>query len=1165
VGPLNLKSLSRSLHCRVPSTEKPSVVEFEVVRTVLEELSLHGEQIFEDWRQRITAATIRAERWHIHRTTLMRDYSFYISLMKRRHPTTVHPEVLMETLNRFNFGIQADGLVDQHDARATLDMERLLREDEGDVNSEHSDHVLSPQGPPDAGRSQEIRSVSNENDLQNMEMITPSSTTDVTVVAASQSAESKIVKTHDSPVSFTHRPVRLKTYTWNVGSTLDFTFDPWTLIMQNQALRNKCEFFRFMRGKLVLDISIQGTDFHSGLAWFVYHPLPGYDEITQYSFGTQPDLIELSQRPRVTISPRESRGGSMTLPFIFPRDYVDLTSDDISKLGSITVRSIVPLRMVNEGSLPCLITVLGHFEDLELVMPTVHPLAQLKVVNESAISDPTSYAAPNVVDGSHAHLSTAPGVMWAPSTDTSVAGLASRECFVGSFIWSTSTGIDSVLGSFRCSPFHGVFTGAGLDTEYHVSPSTWVSLPFSYWSGTCKYRFEVVCSKMHRGQLMLTWDPIYTTKVSEYNKNYSVVFDIGEKDEHVATIGWGQDTPFLPTISSMPEILNHTTSTYISSRKYANGVLTMSVFAPLLLPSKLTESEIVINVYQSMTSDFKLTLPRAPIAATQVDKNDARDDSNSTSVVQSTTVNPVVNPTVTTQKVLLICEESLPLMYATRVSDVISLGGRLDSTFVGPASDVVARLLKLPANAVYQLSSRIPLEVSEPAVIKLRGFVEGNTDITILRLGGPESGAGGDGTAIQTSLSGISATVDVLLNPDSTKFYGSFSMNSTNRTQGISAAYKLPRWAKVTLTWDGVGDLNLAPNVNWYNYTMVNGKPVLGTLDSDQSQVSRSGRAFKIRTFPGHRLMGNLMLSYFASGPTPSPITVYGKTANWILQNTGGSGGSERRHFANDWDPDDICVVPPESVFQPLAITYLIYDTVSTRAAVRAQPVLITNQSALTSEVMHGPQCINSHHGEFFQEIIPDIMILLKRYGVYESVVLNANTGNALPGQFPVKIPHFPLQYRTRLNSTNCSETFAYHYLDYFARAFICMRGSTSVQIRSLTRAVGQLPCFVMIRRDNSVSIVSNTSSTLVDTTPSQQGVVIHALKMNGVCEHTQTWYNPLRFGFARSTSPENHSLHALRLDLGSSSGDRLIFLYKVENDFSLGHFLSTPVLRAYL
>jgi hypothetical protein len=1126
----------------------------------MEELSLHGEEQFEDWRQRITAAALAAGRWHIHQKTLTRDFSYYINLMKSRHPTSLDPDSLDDCLNRFNYG-KIDGLADQHNARAACSEDRLPRDCEGEAVTGHSLNVESPMNSPNAGQFQEPKCVTNESNLQNMEMITPSSTTDVTVVAASQSAESKIVTTHDTPVSFTHRPVRLKTYTWNVGSTLDFSFDPWTLLMQNQALRNKCEFFRFMRASLVLDVSIQGTDFHSGLAWFVYQPLPGYDEITQYSFSSQQDLIEFSQRPRVTISPRDSQGGSMTLPFIFPRDYADMTSDDVAKLGRITVRSIVPLRMVNEGTLPCLITVLGHFENLELVMPTVHPLSVLKIVNESALSDPNSYAGPAAIDGSRPQLSTSPSVMWASSTDTSVVGLASKECFVGSFVWTTGSGIDTVLGSFRCSPFHGVFTGTGVDTEYHVSPSTWVSIPFSYWSGTCKYRFEVICSKMHRGQLMLTWDPIYTTKVSEYNKNYSVVFDIGEKTEHIASIGWGQDTPFLPTISSMPEILNHTTGSFVSGRKYANGVLTMSVFAPLLLPSKLSESEVIVNVYQSMSTDFKLTLPRPPIASTQVEKNDAITTNSTTSTVAATTVNPVVNPTITTQKVLLICEEPIPLLYATRVPDTISLGGRLDSTFVGPSTDVAASLVKLPTNATYTLSARVPLEIDEPAVLRLRGFVEGTTDVDVLRLGGPDSGAGGSGNLTRTTLAGITDVKDILLNStESNKFFGTFTLNSNNRTQGILAAYKLPRWGKTQLTFNGVGDLNLQPNVNWYNYTMVNGRPVLGALAPDQTPIGKSGLAFKIRTFPTHKILGNLMLSYFASGPTPSPITVYGKSANWILQN---SGASERRHFANDWDPDDICVVPPESTLQTLAITYLRTDDAAIRTAVRAQPILVTNQSALQStEVMHGPKCINDHYHDFFQEIVPDIMILLKRYGVYESFT---TTPTAFSGNFSWKIPHYPLQYRTRLNTNNGGSVFAYHYLDYFARAFICMRGSTEIQIRTMIRASGGYPNYVMIRRTDSTTTIASTTPTLQEVTPSQQGVVVHSVKFNGVCEHTSTWYNPLRFGFARSTAPENHSLHAIRLDVGGSNGDRYLSFYKVGDDFSLGHFLSTPVLRAYV
>jgi hypothetical protein len=76
----------------------------------------------------------------------------------------------------------------------------------------------------------------------------------------------------------------------------------------------------------------------------------------------------------------------MLLPFIFNRDYVDLLSDEMTQMGRLYLRTIVPLAMANGGDQACTVTIMAHYEDLELCMPTTHPMPLLKVVNESALN-----------------------------------------------------------------------------------------------------------------------------------------------------------------------------------------------------------------------------------------------------------------------------------------------------------------------------------------------------------------------------------------------------------------------------------------------------------------------------------------------------------------------------------------------------------------------------------------------------------------------------------------------------------------------------------------------------------------------------------------------------------------------------------------------------------
>jgi hypothetical protein len=49
------------------------------------------------------------------------------------------------------------------------------------------------------------------------------------------------------------------------------------------------------------------------------------------------------------------------------------------------------------------------------------------------------------------------------------------------------------------------------------------AMPFKYWSGSMKYRFQVVCSAFHRGRIAVVYDPQwidYNPGGVEANTNY---------------------------------------------------------------------------------------------------------------------------------------------------------------------------------------------------------------------------------------------------------------------------------------------------------------------------------------------------------------------------------------------------------------------------------------------------------------------------------------------------------------------------------------------------------------------------------------------------------------------------------------------------------------------
>jgi hypothetical protein len=139
-----------------------------------------------------------------------------------------------------------------------------------------------------------------------------------------------------------------------------------------------------------------------------------------------------------------------------------------------------------------------------------------------------------------------------------------------------------------------------------------------------KFRFQVICSKYHKGRLAITYDPygnFDALSVVETENNYTTIVDISDKTDFEIEVGWGQTTAYrehVPLLQDIPSngavaqstmfdtnVLNYTAS----SRTYGNGVLSVYVLNPLVVPDDTIDSDIQINVLVSMGDDFQVAAP----------------------------------------------------------------------------------------------------------------------------------------------------------------------------------------------------------------------------------------------------------------------------------------------------------------------------------------------------------------------------------------------------------------------------------------------------------------------------------------------------------------------------------------------------------------------------
>lgn len=186
--------------------------------------------------------------------------------------------------------------------------------------------------------------------------------------------------------------------------------------------------------------------------------------------------------------------------------------------------------------------------------------------------------------------------------------IAKRESYLTTFSWNIGTSPETLLWNARIDPC--TWAENGLTPKgFHFPACAMAALPFKYWTGKMKFRFQIVCSAFHKGRLKIVYDPNFLAG-SEYNTNYLEVVDIADKSDFTIEIGNGQATTLLthaePGINSVTEM--YSTTAY-ASRNPGNGVIGVYVVNELTTPNSTVNNDIEVNVFVSMGDDFETFVP----------------------------------------------------------------------------------------------------------------------------------------------------------------------------------------------------------------------------------------------------------------------------------------------------------------------------------------------------------------------------------------------------------------------------------------------------------------------------------------------------------------------------------------------------------------------------
>ena len=191
--------------------------------------------------------------------------------------------------------------------------------------------------------------------------------------------------------------------------------------------------------------------------------------------------------------------------------------------------------------------------------------------------------------------------------ELTISSIVGREGLLDTFTWAPGDlSLTNVIWQTVVTPRANVsYVGT---TEYIVpTPLSFASMPFKYWRGKIKYRFEIVASNFHRGKLMFIYEPNIRqfgliSAALNVNKQYCKVVDIQETQSIEFEVDWNFPRPFCKNLP-LAAIGSTVGSQYADSASFAecaNGILFVTPFTEIQSPDG---SSIQINVFVSGT-DF---------------------------------------------------------------------------------------------------------------------------------------------------------------------------------------------------------------------------------------------------------------------------------------------------------------------------------------------------------------------------------------------------------------------------------------------------------------------------------------------------------------------------------------------------------------------------------
>jgi hypothetical protein len=166
--------------------------------------------------------------------------------------------------------------------------------------------------------------------------------------------------------SWFERPILINEFDWAESDSVSRSINPMVLYFANTSVKSKLHGYRLIRFNLHLKFVLNASPFHYGMMMVAFQPLGSTtrnasNSITNpnttgpdchFAAGTDGFKMAISTLPHVTMFPQQSEGAELHLPFIWPMDWLRLssTSTDYDDFGTLYFESFGDLQVASAAT-----------------------------------------------------------------------------------------------------------------------------------------------------------------------------------------------------------------------------------------------------------------------------------------------------------------------------------------------------------------------------------------------------------------------------------------------------------------------------------------------------------------------------------------------------------------------------------------------------------------------------------------------------------------------------------------------------------------------------------------------------------------------------------------------------------------------------------------------